>query len=90
VTRAERGAGFAFDVDAGPFAVSWWSYEISSTQVGCTVTETWVDRRQGRRGRLLRSVGELVIPGPRDEHNRRGIRQTLERLKLAAEASAAH
>lgn len=86
VTRADRGTGFAFDVDAGPLAISSWSYEIEPTATGCVVTESWVDRRVGRRGELVRKAGALVIPGPRDEHNRRGIRQTLQRLKAAAES----
>lgn len=86
VTRAERGNAFAFDVDFGPFPISTWSYELAAADGGCTVTETWVDRREGRRGQLIRGAGSLLIPGPRDEHNLRNIRQTLEALKRAAEA----
>ena len=85
VTRAERGAGFAFDVDFGPFPLSSWAYEIESVEGGCTVTETWVDRREGRRGQAIRRAGSLIIPGPRDEHNQRNIRASLERLKAAAQ-----
>ncbi len=86
VTSADRGRAFAFDVDLGPFPVSTWSYEIAATDGGCTVSETWVDRRDGRRGRLLSSAGSLMIPGPRDEHNLRNIRRTLVALKAAAES----
>jgi Polyketide cyclase / dehydrase and lipid transport len=86
VTSADRGRAFAFDVDFGPFPVSAWSYEIVGTDGGCTVTETWVDRRDGRRGRLFGKAGSVIIPGPRDEHNLRNIRQTLEALKSVAES----
>lgn len=85
VTRADRGKAFAFDVSVGPFPLSSWSYEIQPGAGGCTVTESWVDRREGLRGQLIRSAGSLVIPGPRDEHNLRSIRATLEALKVAAE-----
>ena len=86
VTSADRGRAFAFDVDFGPFPISSWSYEIRPPRAGCTVSETWVDRREGRRGRLVRSAGSVMIPGPRDEHNLRSIRRTLEALKVAAES----
>jgi hypothetical protein len=88
VTSADRGRAFAFDVDFGPLPVSRWSYEIVATDEGCTVTETWVDRRDGRRGELFSKAGSVIIPGPRDEHNRINIRQTLDALKAAAESGA--
>lgn len=86
VTRADRGRAFAFDVDLGPFPISSWSYDIESLEDGCRVVETWVERRDGRRGEFMRRAGSVMIPGPRDEHNRRNIHQTLEALKLAAES----
>ncbi len=85
VTRSDRGHAFAFDVDLGPFPISSWAYEIEATEGGCRVIETWVERREGRRGQFIRRAGSVMIPGPRDEHNRRNIRQTLEALKAAAE-----
>ncbi len=88
VTRADPGSGFAFDVDFGVFPISSWSYRIDPDDAGCLVTETWVDRREGKRGELIRRGGALIIPGPRDEHNLRGIRQTLAALKAAAESGA--
>ena len=72
----------------GPFPVSSWSYTIEATDEGCTVTETWVDRREGRRGAFLSAAGSLIIPGPRDEHNRRNIIASLASLKAAAEIPA--
>ena len=86
VTSADRGRAFAFDVDFGLLPISSWSYQILATEGGCSVTETWVDRREGRRGKLVSRAGSLLIPGPRDEHNRRNIRQTLEALKVVAES----
>jgi len=85
VTRADRGAGFAFDVAFGPLPISSWAYEIEPVDGGCTVTETWVDRRAGRRGQVIRRAGSLIIPGPRDEHNRHNIRTSLEALKAVAQ-----
>lgn len=87
VTSADRGRAFAFDVDFGPFPVSSWSYQIAASEDGCTVTETWVDRRDGKRGKLLSRAGSVIIPGPRDEHNLHNIRQTLEALKSVAESA---
>ena len=89
VTRADPGGGFAFDVDFGVFPISSWTYRIEPDDTGCLVTETWVDRREGKRGELIRRGGALVIPGPRDEHNLRGIQQTLAALKAAAESDGA-
>jgi hypothetical protein len=89
VTRADRGRGFAFDVDFGVFPISSWSYRIEPDDTGCLVTETWADRREGRRGELIRRGGALIIPGPRDEHNLRGIQQTLAALKSVAESDDA-
>jgi hypothetical protein len=86
MTSADRGRAFAFDVDFGLLPISSWSYQILATEGGCSVTETWVDRREGRRGKLVSRAGSLLIPGPRDEHNRRNIRHTLEALKVVVES----
>jgi hypothetical protein len=87
VTAADRGRAFAFDVDIGPFPVSSWSYEIEAEPDGCRVTETWVDRRTGLRGAAMRAGGSIVIPGPRDEHNRGTMRATLAALRDTAESA---
>jgi hypothetical protein len=86
VISAEPGRRFAFDVDVWPFSVSRWEYDIEPEADGCRVTETWTDRRTGVRGRVMTVAGSVVIPGPRDEHNRRNIRDSLAGLKRLAEA----
>src|SRR5664279_3710 len=46
VTECEPGRAFAFDVSAaGGLAVATWAYAFEPTDHGCTVTETWTDRR---------------------------------------------
>ncbi|MGB7980095.1 MAG: SRPBCC family protein [Candidatus Nanopelagicales bacterium] len=85
ITAAEPGRAFGFDVDVGPFPISTWTYGIEPTESGCVVTETWLDRRDGVRGRLITAGGSLFIPGPREEHNRANIRSSLAALKAAAE-----
>lgn len=86
VTGCEPGREFRFLVTAGPLAVSEWSYRIEPSGDGCTVTETWDDRRS-----WLVRAGGLVISGVGDRaaHNRAGMEETLRRLAEAAETSAA-
>ncbi|MFN8125306.1 MAG: SRPBCC family protein [Candidatus Nanopelagicales bacterium] len=86
VRAADRGAEFEFDVDFGPFPVSTWRYDFEDVGDGTTrVVETWIDRRQGLRGLTMRGVGQLLIPGSREDHNRANMIKTLRRLKSAAE-----
>jgi len=88
VLQAERGQVFTFDVDFGPIAVSRWTYEFSPmSDGGTTVTETWLDRREGLRSLPVRAFGQVLIPGDRAAHNRANMRVTLERLKATAEAA---
>ena len=87
VTAARRGHEFAFNVDIGPMPVSHWSYRIDPDGTGCVVTEEWTDRRNGVRGAVVATLGAVMIPGPRDEHNRRNIRESLAGLKRRAEES---
>jgi len=87
VTAADPGRAFAFDVDLGPFPVSAWSYRIEPDGDGVLVNETWVDRRDGLRGRVMRVGGSVMIPGPRDEHNRQTMRATLAALREWAESA---
>lgn len=84
VTAAEPGQRFAFVVDVGPVAISSWSFDIVPEDAGCTVTETWTDRR-GRFARMISKPASGV--SDRNSHNRAGIEQTLDRLAAAAEAA---
>jgi hypothetical protein len=88
ITTARRGEAFAFDVDLGPLPISHWAYRITPlADDRCSVTETWIDRRTGLRGALVARAGSVIIPGPRDEHNRRNIQTSLAGLKLRAESA---
>jgi hypothetical protein len=84
VTAAERGAAFAFDVQfLGRVPVAHWAYELSAVDGGCLASETWSDRRPG----WLVKVSP-VATGVRDrvEHNRASMRESLRRLRVAAES----
>lgn len=85
VLCAERGAEFEFDVDFGPLSVSRWRYDFEETGTDTRVVETWIDRRVGMRGYVMKGIGQLVIPGNREDHNRANMVQTLRRLKETAE-----
>ncbi|MCC7077192.1 MAG: SRPBCC family protein [Acidimicrobiia bacterium] len=86
VKGCTRGREFRFLVTAGPFPVAEWTYWIEAVGEGCTVTETWDDRRS-----WLARVGGVVISGVSDRaaHNRAGMEETLQRLATAAEGAAA-
>ena len=73
---------FAFDVDSLGLGVSRWSYDITERPGGCTVTESWTDRR----GRAMDVIG-LLASGVRDrpDYTARSIEQTLAALKRRAE-----
>lgn len=47
VEVAAPGREFTFGVTSFGIPVSQWRYEITPTDEGCTVTETWTDRRPG-------------------------------------------
>ena len=90
IRAADRGALLEFDVDLGPLPISTWRYDFERLDDRSTrVVETWIDRRDGIRGSLIKAGGQLLIPGPRDDHNRANIKVTLQRLKAAAESIAA-
>jgi hypothetical protein len=82
VTECEPGRSFVFEVSSFGLSVSTWAYTFEPTDHGCTVTETWTDRR----GRIVTFFG-----GPttgvtdRAERNRAGMVQTLANLATAAE-----
>src|SRR4051794_1621929 len=81
LTECDPGRSFVFEVSSVGLAVATWAYTFEPTDDGCTVTETWTDRR----GRIATFFG-----GPtsgikdRAEHNRAGMVQTLENLAAAA------
>jgi uncharacterized protein YndB with AHSA1/START domain len=85
VTAAEPGQKFAFAVDVGPIAISSWSFDLEPDGEGCSITETWTDRR-GRFARMLGKPASGV--SDRDTHNRATMEQTLQRLAAAAESSS--
>jgi uncharacterized protein YndB with AHSA1/START domain len=83
VTDATPGRRFAFDTTFGPLHAAEWHYDIAPTDDGgCTVTESWVDRRPGWLcfvGKHLTGVDDRVA------HTRTMIETTLARLKATAE-----
>jgi Polyketide cyclase / dehydrase and lipid transport len=80
VVAAEPGRVFAFEVTLGPARVARWEYLFDATGTGCTVTERWTDRRAAPVRMLLdRAMGS------RERANIRGMRATLEALKVEAE-----
>jgi uncharacterized protein YndB with AHSA1/START domain len=85
VVAAEPGERFAFVVDVGPIAISQWAFDLDADEAGCTVTETWTDRR----GRFARFIGKPASGvSDRTSHNRAGMEVTLQRLAAAAEAGS--
>ncbi|MDQ1625627.1 MAG: hypothetical protein QOJ49_1125 [Actinomycetota bacterium] len=85
VTSADPGRRFAFSVAFGPFAIAEWAYDITPSGGGCTVKESWVDRR----GLAMKSGSPLVMGiVDRAAHNRAGMEKTLAALKATAEAGA--
>lgn len=85
VDACEPGRSFGFTVAAGPFKVARWSYTITPAGHGCSVDETWTDRR----GALIAKLGK-PFSGVSDRvtHNRAGMETTLARLAAVAEAAA--
>jgi hypothetical protein len=84
VTAADPGRRFAFSVSRGTVLISEWCYQIEPAPGGCTVTESWVDKRPG----WLRLTSPAVIGiVNRPAHNRAGMQATLAALKAAAEAA---
>lgn len=82
VTAVDRGRRFAFDVDFAGVPISRWAYELEPTPDGCTVTESWSDRRP-----LWMRISSMPVMGVADRarHNRGGMEITLAALKNAAE-----
>jgi uncharacterized protein YndB with AHSA1/START domain len=85
VTECEPARAFAFDVSSLGLAVSRWSYELTPRSGGCTVRETWTDRRGSVMDALGRAVSGVA---DRAGFTGRSIEQTLAALKEAAESEA--
>ena len=84
ITEAKAPETFAFKVSALGMPVAVWSYDITPTATGCTVTESFADSRSG----FLKKVAPLLTGvKDRDVHNKTCMETTLANLKKAAEAS---
>ncbi|MFI5693431.1 SRPBCC family protein [Kribbella sp. NPDC051586] len=81
VVAAEPGRRFAFSIHFGPIPISLWEYDFTPIGTGCSVTESWTDRRP----RVLKGLFRPVF-GDRAPRNADGIHTTLIRLKSTAEA----
>jgi len=86
VVDADPGRRFSFRVTAMGLKVAEWSYVFEPVDMGCRVTETWVEQR----GRIFKPIAARVTGvADRATHNRAGMEQTLDRLAAAAESSTA-
>lgn len=81
VLEAVPGERFTFRIAFGAVPIALWTYEFAATSSGCTVTESWTDRRPA----AMRAVfGRLF--GDRVKINRYGIHKTLGNLKASLES----
>lgn len=74
---------FAFEVNVGPVKVARWEYAVQPKGDGCTVTETWTERRP----KLIQILFGKSTSGVADRvaFNKTSMETTLQRLaeKLA-------
>ena len=84
VTSADPGRRFAFTVTWARVPISDWAYDLVPAAAGCTVSESWTDRRPAAM--RLASVPVMGI-ADRAGHNRRGMEVTLSALARAAETT---
>ena len=85
VVDAEPGRRFGFFVKAAGLPIAEWAFDIEPSERGCTVTQTWTDRRPG----FFKPIAaKLTGVTDRAAHNREAMEQTLERLAAAAEPPA--
>jgi uncharacterized protein YndB with AHSA1/START domain len=82
VTAAEPGHRFAFTVTWAGVPISDWAYDFVPYAGGCTVQESWTDRRPG-----LMRLASVPVMGIADRaaHNRRGMVATLAAVARACE-----
>ncbi len=83
ITKFDPPHNFGFEVTFGPFKVSRWHYEITTTPTGCRVVESWTDRRSALARRPDKKKGFDRAAFTKDS-----IRTTLTRLKEVCEESA--
>lgn len=84
VVECDPPKRLVFRLRIGPLGGCDWIYEISPTEGGCLVTESWVDNRSW----LLVKIGRLASGvADRATHNRAGMEATLENLAAAVEAA---
>ncbi|HUR51610.1 MAG TPA: SRPBCC family protein [Mycobacteriales bacterium] len=82
VVAADPGSAFAFDISYVGIPVSRWRYTFLPTAGGCTVTESWTDRRPGWfKGPAGVATGVM----DREAATARSIEHTLAQLKAALE-----
>jgi uncharacterized protein YndB with AHSA1/START domain len=95
VTAYEPGRRFAFDVEAigvrrplltAPIAS--WSYDLTPTDGGTQVIETWIDRRTSWSDRAAAVFDRIATRSTFAEFNTLNIRRTLDRLKQTLESQA--
>jgi hypothetical protein len=84
VTEASEPKRFAFATKVGPIVVAEWAYSIESSDAGCTVTESWVDKRNA----VISFVGKyLTGVDDRVAHTQSMLESTLTKLKQTAESN---
>ncbi len=83
VAVCDAPTSFVFDVNAVGMSIARWQYDIVADGDGCTVTESWTDKRN-RVAKLFGGPASGVTD--REAHNRAGMEKTLEGLAAAAEA----
>jgi uncharacterized protein YndB with AHSA1/START domain len=81
VVEAVPGERFSFRIRIGPVPIALWTYEFAAAGTGCTVTESWTDRRPG----AMRAAFGWIF-GDRDKRNQYGIHKTLGNLKVSVES----
>ena len=69
-----------FATTSGPLAVATWRYEFEEADVGCRVTESWVDQRQAWFAMLARVMGDHSAA-----HAEKEMAATLAKLAAAVE-----
>ena len=84
VTACEPGRTFGFSVGKGETT---WRYDLAAVDAGCRVTESFeIVKIPGLISRSLTKAGTGVTWAEREDDLIAGMRETLRRLKAAAES----